>query len=872
MKDALGRDISKDAAIALILIFLFAMSLPYIKEYAKVDFSSKGLLAEEDSILTIREGVAPQTYIEDEELDISSGAVGKRDRLRVSSKKRGSSPQCSDGLDNDKDGSYNYPKDFGCESLSDNSEVNNGNTHCSDGLDNDGDGKIDQFDLDCENRVDNTESSIIEDRFPVTSLRIDPTTGVVPLEVFFSCSTIDGDAPFTFNIDFKDGGTILQSLNENTLTGKYVFNAAGEYTTSCSITDQDGDKDTRLLKVVVSLPSECSDGIDNDLDGLIDYPLDPDCTSPQDNDESAVVQEPPASVSFVVNPTFGNVPLKVAFSCSTTDNDSPYTFDIDFKDGGTISQNIIANKLSGEHTYQSIGQYDAGCIVTDKNGEAATSHVLVNVNSQPLPQCSDGIDNDGDGSVDYPADFGCIDSSDSSEINNGNTQCSDGIDNDGDGKIDQFDLDCSSAIDNDEWASVVDKFPNVLVSLAPQSGEAPLNVFLNCTTSDGNAPFTYRIDFGNGYVLTQTVNRNYFYEWNTYNSAGTYSASCKVTDSDGDFDTKLKSVAVGEKPQPQIQCSDGLDNDADGSIDFPADFGCIDSSDNSELNNGNTQCSDGVDNDGDGKIDQKDLDCQSRDDNSEQSSSPAPPPENMFSDDFNVNIVIEESGSMSESLSPYWWVNSGAYLISKDGLGMTVQGELPSEDRWRLEYASSNPEDTDNGYHPQNIFRLVTRTKWQNLRQETYFRITKDQLSSSINRQGYNALLFFNRYKDGNNLYYTGIRTDGAAVIKKKIGGTYYTMAYKKIFSGTYNRDTNPSLLPKNTWIGLRSEVVNNADSTLSIKLYMDNGRTGNWQLILEVADDGKSYGGAIISSSEYAGIRTDFMDVQFDDYSIRNF
>jgi len=33
-------------------------------------------------------------------------------------------------------------------------------------------------------------------------------------------------------------------------------------------------------------PPQCSDGIDNDGDGLIDYPQDPGCQSPQDDDES----------------------------------------------------------------------------------------------------------------------------------------------------------------------------------------------------------------------------------------------------------------------------------------------------------------------------------------------------------------------------------------------------------------------------------------------------------------------------------------------------------------------------------------------------------------------------------------------------------
>ena len=39
-------------------------------------------------------------------------------------------------------------------------------------------------------------------------------------------------------------------------------------------------------------------------------------------------------------------------------------------------------------------------------------------------------------------------------------------------------------------------------------------------------------------------------------------------------------------------------------------------------------------------------------------------------------------------------------------------------------------------------------------------------------------MLLFNRYQDGQTLYYGGVRVDGAAVIKKKLAGVYTTLAY----------------------------------------------------------------------------------------------
>lgn len=239
-----------------------------------------------------------------------------------------------------------------------------------------------------------------------------------------------------------------------------------------------------------------------------------------------------------------------------------------------------------------------------------------------------------------------------------------------------------------------------------------------------------------------------------------------------------------------------------------------------------------------------------------------------FQEDFG-SIDLNETGKMSGSSNPDWWLNSGGYLYSENAIGKTFQGEVPEDNIWYKKYQKANPEDTDEGSHPQNLFRLVTRNKWLNLRQQAYFRIVKDNLSESDNRNESNGLLLFNRYRDGDNLYYAGIRVDGAAVIKKKINGKYFTMAQKSVFDGKYDRDNNPDLLPKDKWLGIRSEVVTDSDGTVKVNLYLDEDQSGNWQLALSAVDDNKKYGGESIDSVGYGGIRTDFMDVEFDDYKI---
>jgi len=84
--------------------------------------------------------------------------------------------------------------------------------------------------------------------------------------------------------------------------------------------------------------------------------------------------------------------------------------------------------------------------------------VLALAAANPFPACGDGVDNDGDGLVDWPSDPGCTDPS----AGNESPGCSDGVDNDGDGLTDfpadpgctgawsvNEDPECSNGLDDD---------------------------------------------------------------------------------------------------------------------------------------------------------------------------------------------------------------------------------------------------------------------------------------------------------------------------------------------------------------------------------------------------------------------------------------
>ena len=240
---------------------------------------------------------------------------------------------------------------------------------------------------------------------------------------------------------------------------------------------------------------------------------------------------------------------------------------------------------------------------------------------------------------------------------------------------------------------------------------------------------------------------------------------------------------------------------------------------------------------------------------------------------FNSSGILYEASSMNESSSPYWWLDSGAKFILTGDFGETVQGSLLVGDPWRDAYRASNPVDTDGGAHPQNIFRLVSRSTWNSVRLEANFLITKDNLSTSSNRNQSNGLLLMSRYQSGQTLYYAGIRVDGTAVIKKKYSGTYYTLAQKQIFAGTYSRDSSPNILPHGHWIRLRSDTTTNSDGSVTIILSMQNpADAGSWTQLLSARDDGVKFAATPpITGSQYVGIRTDFMDVQFDSFLAEN-
>ena len=71
-----------------------------------------------------------------------------------------------------------------------------------------------------------------------------------------------------------------------------------------------------------------------------------------------------------------------------------------------------------------------------------------------LPLCANGLDDDGDGTVDFPGDLGCANGGQDTE----DPACNDGFDDDGDGAVDTADADCLSESDPLESPEPINSF------------------------------------------------------------------------------------------------------------------------------------------------------------------------------------------------------------------------------------------------------------------------------------------------------------------------------------------------------------------------------------------------------------------------------
>jgi hypothetical protein len=231
--------------------------------------------------------------------------------------------------------------------------INQCNEVCNNGIDDDHDGLIDCADPDCNNL------------FVVATIATSPTI-CFGESTTISALASNGFGPYTYEWGNGLGSGISQNISPTTNT-TYTVTATGS--SGCSA--------TASLGIVVNTCAEnCTDGIDNDLDGLIDC-ADPDCGI--------------NATAAAANATCGNINGQVTIVPSSGSGSYEYSAN----NSTWQVSNSFTSVAPGSHTYYVRNAADNSCPVTVGASVA-----------DGCENCTDGIDNDGDGLVDC-ADSDC---------------------------------------------------------------------------------------------------------------------------------------------------------------------------------------------------------------------------------------------------------------------------------------------------------------------------------------------------------------------------------------------------------------------------------------------------------------------------------
>jgi hypothetical protein len=331
--------------------------------------------------------------------------------------------------------------------------------------------------------------------------------------------------------------------------------------------------------------SPCSDGTDNDGDGQTDFPDDLGCKSEDDIAEDGA----PAPLCD-----------------DNRDNDG---------DGKTDFPN------------------DPGCFAKHSDSEMDDCPT-----GPTCPQCSNGKDDDMNGMTDYPADPGCESAGDGNEFFENAVACGAGL------KIKQLPPDgiAMGMLEMGSASNIVSPCgggagayamayalqltaPSIIVASTDNPGTATDTVIdirgqmcsepgaeLACSddisTTNDKSKVTKALEPGIYYIIVQTHDANvtgaFHLKVDKFKGEGQPCAGMECFP--GMYCRTPAGGTMGNVCSRAV-CNDGLDDDADGKIDYPNDPGCTTGEDDTEGDTcpgaGCPQCGDGADNDTDGKID-----------------------------------------------------------------------------------------------------------------------------------------------------------------------------------------------------------------------------------------------------------------------------
>lgn len=171
---------------------------------------------------------------------------------------------------------------------------------------------------------------------PIADFSFDPTSGTVPLYVFFdaSLSSSPNGAISSYAWDFGDGSSDVGT------TAAHYYYSAGTFAVTLTVTDSAGKTATASSQIVVSVP-----------------------------------QQPTASFTYSVDTTTGEIIVHTDGSSSSSPNGSIVDYMWDWGDG---SANTSGSGATASHTFQ-VGTYTITLYVTDNLGFSSPTSINVAV-------------------------------------------------------------------------------------------------------------------------------------------------------------------------------------------------------------------------------------------------------------------------------------------------------------------------------------------------------------------------------------------------------------------------------------------------------------------------------------------------------------